>query len=106
MYKIDQIDGKLLELLQINANKGIKELALEVGLTATPVYERVKRLEKLGYIKKYGIEIDKEKVGLGLTVFCQVSLQTHSKTLIERFETSVKQMNEVIEAFHISGEFE
>ncbi len=106
MYKIDQIDGKLLELLQINANKGIKELALEVGLTATPVYERVKRLEKLGFIKKYGIEINKEKVGLGLTVFCQVSLQTHSKTLIERFETSVKQMNEVIEAYHISGEFD
>lgn len=106
MNKLDSVDIKLLELLQLNSNKGIKELALEVGLTATPVYERIKRLEKSGVIKKYGIEINKEKVGLNLTVFCQVSLQTHSKSLIERFESAVKHMNEVVEVFHISGEFD
>ena len=106
MYTLDTIDYKLLELLQTNSNRGVKEIAFEVGLTTTPVYERIKRLEKLGFIKKYGAEIDKEKVGLGLIVFCQVSLQTHSKTLIERFENAVKQMNEVVEAFHISGEFD
>ena len=55
MNKLDSVDIKLLELLQLNSNKGIKELALEVGLTATPVYERIKRLEKSGVIKKYGI---------------------------------------------------
>jgi DNA-binding Lrp family transcriptional regulator len=106
MFQIDVIDRKLLELLQLNSNRGIKELAFEVGLTATPVYERIKRLEKTGIIKKYSIEINREKVGLELMVFCQVSLQTHSKTLIERFETAVKQMTEVAEVFHISGEFD
>ncbi len=106
MYKIDSVDIKLLELLQINSNRGIKEMAMDVGLTVTPVHERIKRLEKLGYIKKYGIEINKEMVGLGLIVFCQVSLQTHSKNLIERFESSVNLMVEVIEAYHISGEFD
>lgn len=106
MYKIDSVDIKLLELLQINSNRGIKEMAMDVGLTVTPVHERIKRLEKLGYIQKYGIEINKEMVGLGLIVFCQVSLQTHSKNLIERFESSVNQMIEVTEAYHISGEFD
>lgn len=106
MFQIDIIDRKLLELLQLNSNRGIKELAFEVGLTATPVYERIKRLEKNGIIKKYSIEINREKVGLELMVFCQVSLQTHSKTLIERFEAAVKQMTEVVEVFHISGEFD
>ena len=106
MVKIDAIDSKILELLQINSNRGVKELAFEVGLSATPVYERIKRLEKNEIIKRYTIELNKEKVGLDLTVFCQVSLQTHSKSLIERFETAVKLMNEVIEVFHISGEFD
>ena len=106
MYKIDSIDIKLLELLQTDANKGIKELAVEVGLSTTPVYERLKRLEKTVIIKKYSIVVNREKVGMDLTVFCQVSLQTHSKSLIERFENAIKNMPEVVEAFHISGDFD
>jgi DNA-binding Lrp family transcriptional regulator len=106
MIKLDDIDYQLLELLQKDASRGIKELALHVGLTATPVYERVKKMESAGVIQKYGISLDRKQLGLGLTVFCQVSLQTHSKSLINRFEIAVQRMDEVAEMYHTSGEFD
>lgn len=106
MYKLDETDLKLLQLLQHNAQMGIKKMGLEVGLSTTPVYERVKRLEQKGFIKNYTINIDKDKIGLKLTVYCQVSLLTHSKKYIETFEKEIAKMHEVLEMYHISGEFD
>lgn len=106
MYKLDRIDLKILNLLQINAQMSIKEMGLEVGLSTTPIYERIKRLEQKGYIKNYTITIDTNKIGLKLIVFCQVSLLTHSKNYIETFEKELLKMDEVVAAFHISGEFD
>ncbi len=106
MNSFDEIDIKILELLQQDAKKGIKELAFEVGLSATPVYERIKRLEKNDIIKKYSVLLNREKIGLELMVFCMVSLQTHSMQRIEQFENAVKEMQEVAEAYHISGEYD
>ena len=106
MYKLDETDLKLLQLLQQNSQMSIKKMGLEVGLSTTPVYERVKRLEQKGFIKNYTINIEKDKIGLKLTVFCQVSLLTHSKNYIETFEKEIAKMDEVVESFHISGEFD
>ena len=103
---LDTTDIKILHTLQHNSHKSIKQIAHVVGLSTTPVYERIKRLEKTGIIKKYSVELDREKMGLELMVFCNVSLQTHSKWLIESFEGAVKQMAEVIEVYHISGDFD
>ena len=64
MNVIDSIDQKILMLLQENSKMNIKELALKVGLTATPTYDRIKRLEKKGIIKRYIAELNKEKLGL------------------------------------------
>lgn len=106
MYQIDKIDGQILKMLQKNAKASIKEIALKVGLSNTPVYERIKRLEKESIIKYYTAILDKENLGFGLTVFCQVSLQTHTKPLIEQFENAIKKMSEVQEAHHIAGNFD
>ncbi len=106
MNTIDKIDGQILQILQRDGKANIKEIAYRVGLSTTPVYERIKRLEKNGIISHYAAVLDKEKIGLKLTVFCQVSLQTHTKTLIKGFENAIKNMYEVQEAYHIAGNFD
>lgn len=106
MHNLDKIDRKILMLLQQNSKMNIKEIALKVGLTTTPTYDRIKRLEKSGIITKYIAEINKEKVGLDLVVFCQITLQVHSKKLITQFENAVEKMPEIIGCFHIAGNFD
>ena len=106
MSEFDTVDKKILSLLQINSKINIKELALKTGLTQTPIYERIKRLEKSGIIKKYIAVLDKEKIGFTVEVFCQVTLLVHSKELINRFENSVNKMDEVIECFHVAGNYD
>lgn len=105
-YQPDEIDLKILSQLLKNSQQSIKLIAQTVGLSVTPVYERIKRLEQRGIIKNYSINLDREKLGWELTVFCNVSLQTHTKNLIEQFEEAVKKMTEVIEVYHISGDFD
>jgi len=106
MYKIDKKDQQILEILQENAKASTKEIAFKVGLSTTPVFERIKRLEKQGVISHYAAVLDKEKIGLGLTVFCQVSLQTHTKSLIDKFEIAINNMNEIHDVYHVAGGFD
>jgi len=106
MNKLDNIDNQILMLLQQNSKMNIKEVALKVGLTATPTYDRIKRLEKSGIITHYKAALNKEKVGLNLIVFCQVTLQVHSKKLITQFEHAIERMPEVIGCFHVAGNFD
>jgi len=106
MSNLDKIDRQILSLLQENSKINIKEIALKVDLTTTPTYDRIKRLEKRGIIKRYVAELDKEKVGLELVVFCQVTLQVHSKKLITQFENAVSKMPEITGCFHIAGNFD
>jgi DNA-binding Lrp family transcriptional regulator len=106
MITLDSTDKKILGLLQENSKINIKELALKTGLTQTPVYERIKRLEKTGIIEKYIALINKEKIGFQLEVFCQVSLRVHSKELITNFEAAINKMDEVIECFHVAGNYD
>ena len=77
MIMLDLIDKKLVNLLQQNSKANIKELALKIGLTQTPTYERIKRLEKSGVIQKYIAVLNNEKVGFLVEVFCQVTLLVH-----------------------------
>ena len=106
MYKLDSKDKEILQILQQNAKANIKEIAFRVSLSATPVYERIKRLEKNGIITHYTVVLDKEKIGLELTVFCQVSLRTHVKNHIKAFENAILGLDEVQESYHIAGDFD
>ena len=101
---MDQIDRAILEIMEENSKLGTKEIASQVGLTVTPTYERIKKLEREGVITKYTIEVDRKKVGKNLQVFCQVSLKEHNFELIDQFEKKITALSEVSRCFHIAGD--
>ena len=106
MEKLDHIDVQLLKLLGENSNVTIKELADQVNLSHTPVFERVKRLESNGYIKKYIAIIDAEKLNYGLIVFCNIKLKQHDKSIGYEFVSDILRLEEVVECYNISGDFD
>jgi DNA-binding Lrp family transcriptional regulator len=105
-YVPDSRDLSILKLLQQNARATVKEIAEEVHLSTTPVHERIKRMEQAGIIKQYVALVDHAKVKKGLTVICYVSLKQHGKNAGARFIKTIQELNEVIECFSISGEFD
>lgn len=103
---IDRIDISLLNLLQNNTKLNTKELAQKVGLSVTPTYERIKRLEKHGYIKNYVAILEKKLIDKNLMVMSFVSLNAHTKEIMIDFENSVIKFDEIIECFHVTGSYD
>lgn len=103
---LDQTDLSILRLLQQNARTTVKEIADHVHLSTTPVHERIKWLEQTGVIKQYAAIIDQAKVKKGLMVIVYVSLKAHSKTAGAKFIKHIHELDEVIECYNISGEFD
>ena len=103
---MDAIDKKLLELMQIDSKKTTKELSSKLNLSVTAVYERIKKLEREGIIRKYVTILDKTKINKGFVVFCHVKLIKHSRDLISEFEKEVVTLTEVLECFHVSGDYD
>ena len=104
--RIDDKDLAILSLLQRNAKMTVKEIADLVHLSTTPVHERIKRMEQSGVIKQYATLVDYAKVKKGLMVICYVSLRQHDKIEGAKFIQRIQEMNEVIECYNISGEFD
>src|SRR6266404_2470046 len=104
--KLDQKDLPILKLLQQNARVTVKEISDKVHLSTTPVYERIKRMEEAGVIRQYAALVDNSKVKKGLMVICYVSLKQHNKTAGAKFIKAIHEMDEVIECYNISGEFD
>ena len=100
----DAIDRRILEQLQRAGRMTNLELAEKVGVSPTPCLRRVRQLESEGVIKGYGAQLDRERVGLGLTVFIAVRLTSHSDSATKAFRRSVASMTEVIACHAISGE--
>jgi DNA-binding Lrp family transcriptional regulator len=105
-YTPDAIDLHILELLHENAKLATKEIANHVGLTVTPTFERIKRLERRGFIERYTVQLNKQKLGIQLTILCFISLQSHSKEMIETFEEKVVTLKEITQILHIAGNFD
>jgi len=103
---IDSIDKSILALLQNDGKITFKEIASQLNLTTTPVYERIKRLERDGYIKSYKAILDRKKIGLNLLVFCNISLKEHQASYLSQFEKDIKKFNEVIACYHIAGMYD
>ncbi len=103
---LDEKDLAILGLLQQNARITVKEISEQIHLSTTPVHERIKRMEADGVIKQYVTLVDHNKVKKGLMVICYVSIKEHSKTAGTTFIKSINAMNEVIECYSISGEFD
>ena len=103
---LDETDLQILKTLQRNAKLTTKELAEAVHLTPTPVFERQKRLERQGYIRKYVAIIDPEKMGLGLLVFCKVKLQQINHEKADAFVRRIMRIPEVTECYNTSGAYD
>ena len=103
---MDAIDKKLLLLLQTDSKKTTKELSLKLNLSVTAVYERIKKLEREGVIDKYVVLLNRNKINKGFMVFCHIKLLQHTKEFILQFEKEVIKLNEVLECFHVSGDYD
>lgn len=106
MESLDKTDLQLLRILQKNSKLTTKELADAVHLTPTPVFERQKRLERQGYIKKYVAVLDPDKLGQSLLVFCKVKLKQINHEIASDFERQIMYISEVTECYNISGAYD
>lgn len=104
--KFDATDIKLLALLQHDSKPTTKTLALKLNLSVTAVYERIKKLEKEGVIHKYVALVKKEKVDKTFVAFCHIKLVQHTQEYVMKFEKEVANLEEVLECYHISGDYD
>lgn len=103
---LDQTDKKLLRLLQQDAKQTTKELSLQLGLSNTAVYERIRKLEREGVIRQYTALLDREKINRAFVVFCHIRLTQHTKENVREFEKQVVTLEEVQECYHVSGDYD
>lgn len=103
---LDEIDKKLVLLLQKDCKKTTKELSLKLYLSVTAVYERIKKLEREGVIDKYVALLNRSKVEKGFVVFCHLKLIQHTREFLTKFESEVIKLKEVLECHHVSGDYD
>lgn len=106
LEKLDAIDRSILKILENDAKTVAKAIAEQLGLTKTPVYERIKRLEKEGYIKNYVAILDTHKIEQSITVFSFVSLEAQKGSFMDDFLEKVGKFKEVTECYVVGGEFD
>ena len=104
--QLDGIDILMLRELQKDAKLTTKELAAKVNLSPSPVFERQKRLEREGYIKKYVAVVDPIKAGNGIMVLCNVRLKHHNKEYSRQFTSVISEIDQVVECFNTSGDYD
>lgn len=104
--KLDVIDIGILRELQSDCKQTHKALSMKLNLSVTAIYERIRKLENNGIIKQYVALVDREKVDLGLLVFCQIKLSKHIQENISSLEAEIALLDEVVECYHLSGEFD
>ena len=104
--QLDSTDLKILRLLQEDAKLTTKQLAAKVNLSTTPVFERLKRLESEGYIKKYIAVLDPDKLGRGFMVFCSVKLKQMNRDIANDFVAVIKNVPQVTACYNVAGEFD
>ncbi|MDG1428202.1 MAG: Lrp/AsnC family transcriptional regulator [Crocinitomicaceae bacterium] len=104
--KLDSTDKIILRLLSEDGKLGTKEIAHEIGLTVTPTYERIKRLERNGVIKGYRAMLNRTLIGKELQVHCHISLKDHDTSLIQQFEKQIVSLEEVSGCFNIAGDYD
>jgi Lrp/AsnC family transcriptional regulator, cysteine-sensing transcriptional activator len=101
---MDAIDRKILSVLQDDASLSVAEIGSRVGLSSTPCWKRIQRLEGDGVIQKRVALVDQAKVGLGITVFVSIETGDHSQDWLDRFAETVSAMPEVMEFHRMAGD--
>ncbi|MDC0342791.1 Lrp/AsnC family transcriptional regulator [Alphaproteobacteria bacterium] len=100
---MDSIDKKILEELQINSSQPLSELSKKVGLSNTPCWNRIKKLEEDKIIKSKSIILDNKKINLPITVFLSISIQNHTEQWLKNFEKIVNKYDQIIEVHRLTG---
>jgi Lrp/AsnC family leucine-responsive transcriptional regulator len=103
---MDKIDRKILAELQKNGRASLQEISQAVGLSSTPCWTRMKRMEEDGVIERYTVNLNAHALGLGDTVLVQLTLDSHSDNTLEKFGQVLATIPEVIEAYLVSGEYD
>jgi Lrp/AsnC family transcriptional regulator, leucine-responsive regulatory protein len=106
MDSLDKIDIKILKALQQNAKLTTKELADIANLSTSPTFDRLKRLEREGYIDKYVAVLNPKKVGNGIVVLCNIRLKQHNRDYGQQFIEAVNRIEEVTDCYNTSGDFD
>ena len=103
MKPLDDTDKKILSLLQQDGRMTVKQMSTHLNLSTTPIFERIKKLERAGIIDHYTVIINMEKLGKKLHAFAHISLKDHSKKLVKEFEEKIFKIPEVVECHYITG---
>jgi Lrp/AsnC family transcriptional regulator len=104
MIDLDNIDRAILRLLAVDASLSLNDIADKVGLTATPCWKRIKRMEETGIIKSRVAVLDADKLGLPVSVFVSVETSDHSADWLARFAQIVAATPEIVGAWRMSGD--
>ena len=104
--KQDIIDAQILRELQNDGRITIKSLSDKLNLSATPIFERIKKLEKADFIKGYTTLLNERKLGLKQIVFISLTLKEHSRSYLEKFEKEIQTFPEVMECYRVTGNFD
>lgn len=103
---MDQLDKKILAQLQRNSRASLQEIGQQVGLSATPCWNRIRKMEESGVIEGYTVQLNAQALGLQDTVLIQVTLDSHSDNILEAFGESLAAIPEVVEAHLVSGDYD
>jgi Lrp/AsnC family transcriptional regulator len=106
MASLDDKDRKILDLLQTDALTPVAELANQVGLSTTPCWRRIQKLEEDGFIRKRVALLDRAKLNVGVTVFVSVKATRHSANWLDEFRAILDSVPEVVEAYRLSGDID
>ena len=104
--KLDEIDRRILTILQADGTKSLAEVAAAVGLSQTPCWRRIQRLKTEGIIERTVAILKPEAVGLGLTVFVSIEAADHTPEWLDRFTTLVSSKPEIVEAHRLAGDID
>jgi len=104
MKQLDKTDQRILELLQQDGRMTVRELSDQLSLSSTPVFERVKKLERAGIIDHYAAILNTDMLGIKLKAFAHISLKDHSKELVEAFVSQITAFPEVLECHYVTGD--
>ena len=106
MENLDKTDKAILRALQVNSKLTTKELADKVHLSSSPTFDRQKRLEREGYIKKYVALVDSRKVGNNIIIWCNIRLKQHTHDYIKEFMDAGQNIEEITDCYNTSGDFD
>lgn len=103
---MDALDRKILAALQANSRASLQEIGQAVGLSSSPCWERIRKLEAAGVIEGYTVRLNAQALGLNETVLVQLTLDSHTDNTLEKFGETLATIPEVVEAYLVSGEYD